>query len=436
MSEIETRSNGAQLEELAAEYQAGLDAANRGDERGARSHWQALLDRAPLFVPALQGLTQLALKQRDLLLGRDCLERLAELEPGNIQHLLQLAMIHRAAKSSELEEAALVKALALDPRDLMALLMRGALKESLSLPHEAVKFYQGALLVAQEMSDLPAALRPLLSKAELFCERYRQAYSHSVDREIELIGRQFSGPELDRFRLSLDIMFGRKKRYESQPMGYFFPRLEPLEFFDRARFPWLDAIEASSALIRDEFLAVLGQEEGFTPYLSYGSDQPLNQWAELNNSPRWSAFHLLKDGNAIAENAGRCPRTMACLGQAPQPVQLGRTPVAMFSLLKPRTRIPPHVGVSNARLVTHLPLIVPPHCGFRVGNTTRPWEFGKAWVFDDTIEHEAWNDSEQLRVVLIFDIWHPDLTEPERRMISALAQAQQRFAGVAGGFDL
>jgi aspartyl/asparaginyl beta-hydroxylase (cupin superfamily) len=92
----------------------------------------------------------------------------------------------------------------------------------------------------------------------------------------------------------------------------------------------------------------------------------------------------------------------------------------MFSLLAPKTRIPPHHGVANTRLVCHLPLIVPDHCWFRVGAETRPWEPGRAWIFDDTIEHEAANDSDQLRVVLIFDIWHPGLSQPEREAIAAL----------------
>jgi aspartyl/asparaginyl beta-hydroxylase (cupin superfamily) len=126
---------------------------------------------------------------------------------------------------------------------------------------------------------------------------------------------------------------------------------------------------------------------------------------------------------------------MKLLETAPQPNQPGRTPAAMFSLLKPKTSIPPHTGVSNVRLVTHVPLIVPPGCGFRVGNETREWLPGKAWVFDDTIEHEAWNRSDQLRVVLIFDIWHPQLSQAERNMITALAGAVTAFTGEVGGYD-
>jgi len=119
----------------------------------------------------------------------------------------------------------------------------------------------------------------------------------------------------------------------------------------------------------------------------------------------------------------------------PLPDQPGRTPAAMFSVLKPRTRIPPHTGVTNVRLVTHLPLVVPPGCGFRVGNETREWVEGKAWVFDDTIEHEAWNDSDKLRAVFIFDIWHPHLTAAERALITRLSQGLHAFSGADAAFE-
>jgi aspartyl/asparaginyl beta-hydroxylase (cupin superfamily) len=88
----------------------------------------------------------------------------------------------------------------------------------------------------------------------------------------------------------------------------------------------------------------------------------------------------------------------------------------MFSILQPRTRIPPHTGSSNIRTTIHLPLVVPPGCGFRVGAETREWVEGEAWAFDDTIEHEAWNDSDQVRAILILDGWNPFLTEAEREV--------------------
>jgi aspartyl/asparaginyl beta-hydroxylase (cupin superfamily) len=143
----------------------------------------------------------------------------------------------------------------------------------------------------------------------------------------------------------------------------------------------------------------------------------------------------VKDGAEVPANAARCPRTLAAWRQTPAPVQSGRTPVCLFSLLKPHTAIPPHVGASNVRLVVHLPLIVPAGCRFRVGNSVRTWEPGRAWVFDDTIEHEARNDSAHTRVILIFDTWHPGLTAEERQLISALNEGLEAFGRRDRGYD-
>jgi aspartyl/asparaginyl beta-hydroxylase (cupin superfamily) len=279
-------------------------------------------------------------------------------------------------------------------------------------------------------------LQPAVVKAQAYTEQYGKSYGAFLDRYLEPHFGAFPGENLKRFRDSVDIMVGRKRRYDSQSLMYHYPNLAPTEFFGRDLFPWLDPIEAATDAIRDEFLRILGTEEGFVPYISYPADVPQNQFAELNNSPRWSAFHLYKMGRLVAENAARAPLTMKLLEQVPQPQLPGRTPAAMFSLLKPRTRIPPHTGVTNVRLVVHLPLIVPEGCGFRVGNDTRQWIPGRAWAFDDTIEHEAWNDSDKLRVVLIFDTWHPHLTPAERAMITALTAGANEFAGVSDVPDI
>src|SRR3546814_15439467 len=101
----------------------------------------------------------------------------------------------------------------------------------------------------------------------------------------------------------------------------------------------------------------------------------------------------------------------------------------MFSLLAPGKHIPPHTGVANTRLVCHLPLIVPDGCWFRVGAETREWKRGAAWVFDDTIEHEAANDSNALRVILIVDCWHPGLSPLEREAVAAAMAASDTGIG-------
>jgi aspartyl/asparaginyl beta-hydroxylase (cupin superfamily) len=115
-----------------------------------------------------------------------------------------------------------------------------------------------------------------------------------------------------------------------------------------------------------------------------------------------------------------CPRTWEKVLTAPLPRVPGWGPTVTFSLLKAGARIAPHTGMTNTRLICHVPLIVPPGCGFRVGNEVREWEVGKLLIFDDSIEHEAWNDSDSDRVVLIFDIWRPELTLAEQRELTFL----------------
>jgi aspartyl/asparaginyl beta-hydroxylase (cupin superfamily) len=200
--------------------------------------------------------------------------------------------------------------------------------------------------------------------------------------------------------------------------------LPEIEFHDRSAFPQLDALEAAAGDIRAEFDALIAAEAAeMVPYIQYPDRVPLRQWKELNKSKKWTAIHLLQNGKRIEANARHCPRTMAVLDKLDQPDVSGASPNAMFSLLAPRTRIPPHTGVANTRLVCHLPLIVPPNCGFRVGASTREWRIGEAFVFDDTIEHEAWNDSDELRVVFICDLWPPALSAAERRAVSAIIAA-------------
>ena len=123
---------------------------------------------------------------------------------------------------------------------------------------------------------------------------------------------------------------------------------------------------------------------------------------------------------------------MDFLARMDQPQIAGCAANAMFSLLAPRTHIPPHVGVANFRLLCHLPLIVPNRCWFRVGAETRDFAEGQSWVFDDTIEHEAKNETDALRVILIFDIWNPLIPVAEREMVRTLATAARTFAELGG----
>jgi aspartyl/asparaginyl beta-hydroxylase (cupin superfamily) len=213
-------------------------------------------------------------------------------------------------------------------------------------------------------------------------------------------------------------------------MEYWYPGLPDIEFYERSEFPWLPEFEAATADIQRELGRILVEDEaGFSPYIHYDDHLPLDQWRELNKNPRWSAFHFYDKGREIEERCARAPATIAAIRRLPQAEVPLRSPTAMFSVLKPKTRIPPHTGIANFRLVVHLPLVLPGACGFRVGGETREWRMGEAWVFDDTIEHEAWNDSDETRIILICDVWSPRLSPEERAAIRSVIAATDAFRG-------
>ena len=430
---MQNKQTAAQ-EIIALEAEAAR-ALKLGREQDTLNFWGRILAIDPNHGPTLSAIGQHAFRKGNLDAARTAFQRVVDTDGTDPQQWISLALVFQNLKDEAGEEKSIAHALTVDPSDLLALIMRGNLLERQGKTHLAAQAYGAAATVSPPAERLDPSLLQAVTHAATYRNRYDDDCGKFLAAYLDPVYKQHSGENLKRFRDSLDIMLGRKRRYDSQSMMHHYPGLPAIEFFERADFPWLDPLEAATDVIRDEFLQILDAEVGFTPYITYPDDVPLNQWAELNNSPNWSAFHLYKKGALVAENAAKCPALMKLLDGVPQPDQPGRTPAAMFSLLKPKTRIPPHVGVSNVRLVTHLPLIVPDGCGFRVGNETREWIPGKAWVFDDTIEHEAWNNSDKLRVVLIFDIWHPHLTPPERAMLTAMSAGMNAFSG-GGGFEL
>ena len=411
-------------------------AVHSGRNNEAATLWNRLLELVPNHLGALTAVGQHAFRMGDMEAARRAFTRLVAADGSETQQWINLALICQNLGDEVAEEAAIKGALTVDPSDLLGLILRANLYERQGKRHEAARAHGAVATVAPPLDQLLPTLKPAVQKALAYREKYELELGQYLDAQLAPVLSACRGEKVERFRTSVDILLGRKRRFEARPMTFFYADLPAIEFFDRELFPWLDAFEASTDSLREEFLAILGVEACLVPYVNYDPDVPLNQWAELNNSLQWSAFHIYREGKLVAANAAKCPRTVSLLETAPQPIQVDRTPSAMFSLLKAKTRIPPHTGVSNVRLVTHVPLIVPENCGFRVGNETREWVPGRAWVFDDTIEHEAWNESDQPRAVLIFDIWHPHLSATERTLITALAAGLTGFASGNSGFEL
>jgi len=340
----------------------------------------------------------------------------------------KLASLRRAGGDLGGALAATRRALTIAPLDFFSLLSKAVILEQMGDPGHGEAF--GHALAQQPSGVLPDALKGVVDHAEAVYRRHQEALERSLFAAAEQTLATLPSLHRRRAERLISNTTRRTLMFHSAPTHFHYPGLLEDEFHDRAGFPWLPRWEALTDAIAEEFAAVVAAESAeLLPYLNYSEDQPLAQWQALNKSREWTAIHLVQRGRVVEANARHCPRTMAFLNEVPQPNIPGCGANAMFSLLAPRTRIPPHVGVANFRLVAHLPLVVPPACWFRVGATVKPWQRGEAFVFDDTIEHEAANDSDELRVVLIIDCWHPGLSEDERAAITAIVAASPIIAG-------
>jgi hypothetical protein len=352
----------------------------------------------------------------DLSRAQSLLERAGRALPDEPAIPLNLSFVHRATGDGAGEMAALTTALAIDPYFYPALLAKGLLVERSGNKRAAARIFRDVLAIAPPADQLPPELREKLVQTRKAVDENAAALAAELAKRTADLRARHAGESLERYEECEAVQLGRKKIYTQAPSLLHFPRLPAIQFYPRELFPWLPQLEAAADTIRDELLVVLREDTAeMRPYVSYSEGAPVAQWAELNHSPRWSAFFLWEHGIRNDAHCARCPKTAALLDAVPMMDCPGYAPTVLFSILSPHTHIPPHSSVTNARLVTHLPLIAPQGCRFRVGNETRAWKSGEAWVFDDTIEHEAWNDDRHLESVPHCRRTRPRQRSPEDR---------------------
>jgi aspartyl/asparaginyl beta-hydroxylase (cupin superfamily) len=209
-------------------------------------------------------------------------------------------------------------------------------------------------------------VRPAIEHAVAVVRANNAALEAFLTEQLRGPRERHAGARQERFQHCIDVLLGKRAIYVPQPTFVYFPKVPAWEFYPREDFPWLDRIEAATDEIRAEFERVSAEDAGgLEPYIAYPKGVPLDQWAELNHSRRWSVFFLWRDGEPVHAHLARCPRTAELVRQVPFVDVAGYAPTVFFSILDAKSTIPPHTGVTNTRLIVHLPLIVPPW--FRVG---------------------------------------------------------------------
>ncbi len=328
-----------------------------------------------------------------------------------------LAHAHRLAADRASERAALGRALALDQTDFAAHLRLAQLFQQEGEETRALLAWSGVQQMAAHITQLAPGIADQLAAGATYCDSLRAKLA-AATAAVTAPDNGFDETEARRVRAFVDQAQGRRQVYQNHCAGALYPFLPADEFFDRQHFPWFAELEAGTAAIAAELATLLAAPgDALRPYVQLDPGTPHNDWSALDGSLDWSACFLWEYGRPNAAVIARCPQTAALLERLPLARIPGRAPNVFFSLLRPHSHIPPHTGVTNTRAIIHLALDIPPACRFRVGGETREWVSGTAFAFDDTIEHEAWNNSDQRRAVLIIDAWNPHLSPREQAAV-------------------
>lgn len=227
--------------------------------------------------------------------------------------------------------------------------------------------------------------------------------------------------------------------YRPAPSLFYFPGLTSTPWHKPEDFPFVKQLEENYSTILEEYLAL---EEESTDKNMYSrslrpeaeSDYKMKQSEHKLHDGKWDWFSYITKGEKQNRFKKLCPKTASILDNI-EPL-LYSTPFdfTFFSILRGKSKIASHYGPHNLRLRVHFPLIVPrkskvngkatsndaPLSGIRVGGEVREWEEGKAIIFDDSFEHDAWNNSDDRRVVLLIDIWHPEIELKERAALQEM----------------
>lgn len=389
-----------------------------------------LLEQGPVGarIESLRYFAMRAFRAGALDRAVDFSRRVTELEPGVSAHWLNLGVACQEAADLPAARAAFAEALRRDARNHTAALCIGEVLEATGDRTGAAMAYWRAIVDAQARGawrnneTTPPALRPRVVHAMDFVDVERPRLLQQV---LAPLLEAYGEDEMRRIRAALRIYLGQDMpRYpdpRQKPGFLYVPDLPTAAFLPLDVFPWIGELQARTAAIRDEMLAAVAAREGLQPF---HDREQLNQLvAGASDEGSWDALFFYRHGERFDANCARCPVTTAAMERLPRVAIRDHGPEILFSLLRPGAHILPHRGVTNARVVAHLPLVVPPGCALHVlGEEPHAWREGEVMVFDDTFEHEAWNRSGELRVILLMDTWNPWLSEAERLACTRLVE--------------
>ncbi|MEX2151619.1 MAG: aspartyl/asparaginyl beta-hydroxylase domain-containing protein [Steroidobacteraceae bacterium] len=403
--------------------------ARAGRTDAAERAYSKLLDTSPEHAEALNFLAQCALRRGQAGRALELLETCASRHPADLATLLNLGVAREANGNFEGARNAFQRVLEINPALSHARLQLGHALEALGRSAEALLAYHRAISDQQRQghwlnaASTPAAILDRVRHAMRFVKAGRRRVFEAV---LEPLIRQHGAATLRRVADCLTTMVGDRPAAfadaRQKPSFLYFPDLPATPYFDRRLFPWIEEFEDRTGTIRTELMEVLALTDGCERVFGNDAEERAGL-SGAGGAPVWNGFYFYRNGMRREVNHRRCSGTAHAIDALPLVQIRDHAPEVLFSVLTPGTHILPHRGVTNTRVVCHLPLIVPENCALIVGGETHHWREGRAVVFDDTFEHEAWNRGSRTRVVLIVDVWNPHLSPAECEAVATLIEA-------------
>jgi aspartate beta-hydroxylase len=393
---------------------------------------------APHCTEAASALAALAMQRGDSVRAVSLLEQACSHAPDAPRLALNLSHAYAAAQRPADALALLELLVARAPGFFPAWLHLGLLRDELGDTLGAEKAWYQAIRRAQakgqwlDPGSTPQWLLPMVMQA---MKRVREGSREHYFSALAVLREQYGSSELWRIESALSGYLGERDFTPSdarqRPKFMYIPGLPDTPYLDPQLQPWLPQLLDAYPAIREEALGVLAGEEPLQAFLDFRPGDRVGDYlAGGAGRPAWDAYFFYRHGTRFDAHHERCPRTSAVLESIDLCRIRGQAPEICFSVLTPGSHILPHHGVTNARTVLHLPLVVPPGCALNiVDGEAHEWREGVPMMFDDSFGHEAWNRSDRVRVILLMDCWNPHLTEVERLAFTALVEAITDFEG-------
>jgi aspartate beta-hydroxylase len=402
----------------------------------AEAAYAAILKEWPECVEACALLARLAIERGDPMRAANLLERASALEPDEPQLAVNLGYAYaksgRPVGARNLMDATLARFPDFHP----AWMLLGQLAEAIGDRATTKNAYTQAIKQAQRKGIwLDEARTPPQQHAMVrnAVQQVRMWWRDQFFASFQALRDKYGSDDLKRVDRALAGYLGEADPTPADPRQrpkfLYFPGIPDTPYLDPYLQPWAQTLAEAFPAIRAEAAQLLADQVQMPGFLTFKEGDKVEKYLTgTGPDPAWDAFFFYRRGKRYDENHARCPKTSAVLESIDLCRIRDQTPEICFSVLTPGSHIMPHFGVTNTRVVMHLPLIVPGECALNIiDGDAHHWKEGELMMFDDTFQHEAWNHSDQTRVNLLMDCWNPHLTEVERLALTELVETISDF---------